>query len=107
MVLLAIAPLFGPMVREVTPTIIGIFAFQVVAVASFGFLLWIWVLQHYPVSNMASFSLLTPLFGVFAGWLIFDDVLTLEFSIALLLVAGGLYLMNRRTAPAPAIKHAQ
>lgn len=99
LVLLAIAPLFGELVRTVTPTLVSILAFQVIAVASGGFLLWIWLLQRYPVSDMASFSLLTPLFGVFSGWLIFNDKLTLAFLLALALVASGLYLMNRRAAP--------
>ncbi|MFK7914168.1 MAG: DMT family transporter [Pseudomonadales bacterium] len=99
LVLLAIAPLFGDLVRTVTPTLIGILAFQVIAVASAGFLLWIWLLQRYPVSDMASFSLLTPLFGVFSGWLIFNDKLTIAFLVALILVASGLYLMNRKPAP--------
>lgn len=98
LVLIAIAPLFGDLIRTVTPTIIGILAFQVLAVASGAYLLWIWILQHYPVSNMAAFSLLTPLFGVLGGWLVFDDKLTAEFLAALMLVASGLYLMNRRTA---------
>ena len=97
--LLLIAPLFGEVVREVTPTIIAILTFQIVAIASFGFLAWIWVLSVYPVSNMASYSLLTPLFGVFAGWLIFDDKLTPTFVLALVLVGIGLYLMNRSNTP--------
>ncbi|MEZ5595357.1 MAG: DMT family transporter [Pseudomonadales bacterium] len=96
LLLLPAAPLFGEMVRNVTPGLIGIFAFQVVAIASLGFLMWARILTLYPVGNMASFSLLTPLFGVFFGWLVFDDPLTLRFAIALLLVGGGLLLINRR-----------
>ena len=94
--LLALAPFAPDMIRDVTPTIIGIFAFQVVAIASFGFLIWMWILTIYPVSNMASFSLLTPLFGVFFGWWIFDDAITPTFIGALILVASGLLLINRR-----------
>jgi drug/metabolite transporter (DMT)-like permease len=45
---------------------------------------------------MASFSLLTPIFGVFFGWLIFDDVITPVLGIALLLVGAGIILINRR-----------
>ena len=96
--LLALAPLVGDTVREVTPFILGVFGFQVIAVASLGFLLWTWILTIYPVSNMASFSLLAPLFGVFFGWLIFDDPITPPFLLALGLVAAGLLLINRRSA---------
>lgn len=94
--LLAVAPFVGDMVREVTPAILGIFAFQVIAVASLGFLMWLWVLTVYPVTNMAAYSLLAPVFGVFFGWLIFDDPLTWRFVVALALVASGILLINRR-----------
>lgn len=94
--LLAISPFVGDMVRDVTPMILGIFAFQVVAVASLGFLMWLWVLKVYPVTNMAAYSLLAPVFGVFFGWLIFDDPLTWRFVVALALVASGILLINRR-----------
>ena len=94
-ILIAIAPLFGDLVREVTPTIVAIFAFQVIVVVAVGFVVWFWVLSVYPISNMASFALLTPLFGVLAGWLIFDDQLTLAFVVSLILVGSGIFLINR------------
>ncbi len=96
-VLTAIAPLFGDMVREVTPIILGIFAFQVIAIVAIGFVVWFWILSIYPVSNMASFSLLAPVFGVFFGWLIFDDEITPTFVAALLLVGSGIVLINRKS----------
>jgi drug/metabolite transporter (DMT)-like permease len=98
--LLAAAPLFGETIRTLTPTILAIFAFQVIAVASIGYLLWARILAIYPVGNMASFSLLAPVFGVLAGWLIFDDPLTVRFTIALALVGVGLLLINRRRGAA-------
>ena len=101
--LIGIALFTGETVREVTPTILGIFAFQVVFIASFGFLLWFWILSIYPVSDMASFSLLTPLSAVFFGWVVFDETLTIGFLIALLLVVSGLLLINRKPKPKPAI----
>ena len=94
--LLAAAPVFGATIRDMTMTIVWIFAFQVIAVASIGYLLWARILAIYPVGNMASFSLLAPLFGVLSGWLIFDDPLTPRFAIALTLVAVGLIAINRR-----------
>jgi drug/metabolite transporter (DMT)-like permease len=97
-VLTAISPLFGDMVREVTPVIVGIFTFQVLVIVSIGFVVWFWILSIYPVSNMASFSLLAPIFGVFFGWLIFDDELTPMFLVSLLLVGSGVVLVNRPAA---------
>ena len=94
--LIPLALASGGPVREPTAELLGIFAFQVIAVASVGFLVWAWVLRIYPVSNMASFSLLAPVFGVFFGWLIFDDPLSWRFAVALAAVGIGLVLINRR-----------
>ncbi len=68
-VLLLAAPLFGDVIRDVTPMIIGLFTFQVLAVVAFGMLTWFWVLRRYPASDMTAFSFLAPLFGVLGGWL--------------------------------------
>jgi drug/metabolite transporter (DMT)-like permease len=97
-VLTALAPLFGDLVRDVTLPIIGIFTFQVIVVVAIGFVVWFWVLSVYPVADMASFSLLTPVSGIFFGWLIFDDHLPPGFVVALLLVGAGLVLVNRPRA---------
>jgi len=96
--LLAAAAWTGDTLREPSAGILAIFVFQVLAVASLGYLLWARILAIYPVGNMASFSLLAPVFGVFAGWLVFDDPLTPRFLLALTLVGTGLVLINRRRA---------
>lgn len=93
-ILLAIAPLFGPTVRELSSTILTIFAAQIIFVAAAGFLMWFWLLSIYPVSNMASFGLLSPIFGVFFGWMIFDDALTTTFLLAIALAGTGVVLVN-------------
>lgn len=96
-ILTAISPLFGDMVRDLTPAIIAIFSFQVLVVVSFGFLLWFWALSVYPVSDMASFALLAPVFGVFFGWLIFDDEFTMVFTTSLALICSGIVLINKKS----------
>ena len=93
-VLLLAAPLLGDTVREVTPAIAGIFAFQVVVIVSFGFLLFFWVLRHYPASDMASFTFLAPLFGVLAGWALLGEPLSAGILGALALVGAGIVLVN-------------
>lgn len=85
----------GDTIREPTAAIYGMFAFQVIVIVAIGFVVWFWILSVYPATSMASFSLLTPVFGIFFGWLIFDDPLTLSFAAALLLVGIGLLLVNR------------
>ncbi len=98
-ILLAAAPLFGPLIRDMTPALAGIFAFQVIAVVCFGFLAWFWVLKIYPASDMASFSFLAPVFGVLFSWLILHEEISWSVIAALALVAAGIYLVNRRARP--------
>jgi len=98
-VLLSLLGMFvEPPIREPTILIYGVFAFQVLVIVSIGFLLWFWVLANYPVSNMASFSLLTPIFGVFFGWLMFGDPITITLGVALLFAGMGILLVNRPVA---------
>ena len=93
-VLLAIAPFFGGTIRELTPTIVAIFAFQIIGIASAGYLAWMWALSVYRASEMSSFGLLAPLSGVLFGWQIFNDQLDLFFGGALLMVCIGIVLVN-------------
>lgn len=93
-ILLGAAAIGGEYFREPTALTWYIFAFQVLVVVSVGFLTWFWVLSIYPVANMAVFSFLAPVFGVFFGWLILNEVLTLSLIIALLLIAVGIALVN-------------
>lgn len=94
-IVIPLAYWLGDTVREPTAAIYGMFAFQVIVIVAIGFVVWFWILSVYPATSMASFSLLTPVFGIFFGWLIFDDALTLSFVAALLLVGVGLVLVNR------------
>lgn len=82
--------------------VLTLFSLQVVVVACFAYLMWMHLLTVYPVANVTSFSLLTPIFAIAAGSLIFDDALSWQFVLALLLVGGGLVLLNRGPRAAPA-----
>ncbi|WP_340107856.1 DMT family transporter [Pikeienuella sp. HZG-20] len=98
--LLAIAVLTGETLREPTAFHLGVLGFQGIVIAAGGLLTWFWVLSIYPASNMASFGFLSPVFGVFFGWLIFDDPITFRLLGALLLVGAGIVLVNHRQKPA-------
>ncbi|WP_226898420.1 DMT family transporter [Mangrovicoccus algicola] len=93
--LLALSPLFGPFLRDLQAIHLWGLGFQAVVVASGGFLFWLWVLSIYPAGPVASFSFLTPVFGVVLGWLILGEPLGPGIFLALLLVAAGLLLINR------------
>jgi len=93
-ILLALAMWTGEFIREPDVIIWAVFAFQVIVVVSIGFLTWFWVLSIYPVANMAMFSFLAPVFGVFFGWLILDEKITISLIFALMFIAAGIMLVN-------------
>ena len=95
LVILPIAPLFGGLVREFTPLIGVLFAFQVLVVVCIGFLTWFWVLSVYPASKMASFSFLSPILGVLFGWIILEESINFSIAVALVMVSLGVYLVNQ------------
>ena len=94
--LLLAAPLFGPFLREPTLWHMAGMVYQIVVVASFGFLFWVFLLSIYPASGVASFAFLTPVLGVGLGWLLLGEELGLNVIAALVLVALGIVLINRR-----------
>lgn len=69
--------------------------YQTVWIASITYLAWFWLIRHYPAARLASFSFLAPLFGVLAGWWILGEPLTAGLLLAMVLVAVGIYLVNR------------
>lgn len=89
---------FGPLLREVTVITYAGLAFQI-ALVSFGFPFWIWLLSLYPPSGVASFSFLGPVFGVLLGWGLLGEAISPQIIAALGLVAVGLVLINRPAKP--------
>lgn len=98
-ILLILAPLFGPLTRGVEAVHIAGLLFQIVAVASLGFLFWFWLITIYPASSVASFSFLSPVASVLLGWLLLGEEVGASVWGALVLVAAGIYLVNRKVPP--------
>ncbi|WP_420863720.1 DMT family transporter [Algirhabdus cladophorae] len=92
--LLGASLFFGPAIRALEPIHLWSLAFQTLCVASAGFLFWFWLLRRYPASQVASFSFLSPVFGVAMGWLLLNDPVGPILLISLVLVAFGLVLIN-------------
>lgn len=101
-VLIALSPLFGPLVRDLQPIHLAGLAFQAVVVVAAGFMFWLWLLSVYPASGVASFSFLTPIFGLAMGWMWLGESLGPGLFGAAALVAAGILLINRVPAKAPA-----
>jgi drug/metabolite transporter (DMT)-like permease len=77
-------------------------AFQTVIVTFASYLVWFWLVRHYPATLLSTFTLLTPVFGLVAGVLLLGEPLTVRLVIALLAVCLGLVLVNR--APLPRLR---
>lgn len=89
-----------PGVVALTPTVAGSLLFQTVVVAFASYLTWFWLITRYPAARLSAFSFLTPLFGVLAGGLLLSEPITPALVAALVLVAAGINLVNRRPPPA-------
>ena len=96
-ILLLLAPLFGPMLREVEAIHLWGMAFQIIGVASLGFLAWFWLMKRYPANSVASFSFISPVASVLLGWALLEEEIAPSIWIALVLVAAGITLINRKT----------
>jgi drug/metabolite transporter (DMT)-like permease len=74
---------------------LGALAYQTFFVVSVTFVVWFAFIAKYSATRLSAFTFLTPLFGVAAGYLVLNEPLTPTFAVAVVLVAGGLVLVNR------------
>ncbi len=68
-------------------TLIGAFA---------SFLAWMWLLRHYPATQLSSFTFITPVTTLVLGVLVLGETLTPQLMTAAAGVAIGIILVNRR-----------
>lgn len=65
------------------------------AMAGTAFLLWTMLLFHNPVSRVAVYNLLIPVFGtIWSGIFLGENIFTLRSLLSLLLVCTGIFLVN-------------
>jgi len=96
-------PLAGPVLREVTAVATMALLFQAAFIVAFTYVLWFWLMRHYPASGLSSFAFLTPAFGVLLSGLLLDEPLTMRIFVALALIVAGLLVVNRPARrPVPA-----
>jgi len=97
--LLLVAALWGaaPFPDRLSSLAWGSLAFQTVIVSFASYLVWFWLIRHYPATPLASFTMLTPVFGLILGAVLLAEPVTARLLIALATVAAGIYLVNRRT----------
>jgi drug/metabolite transporter (DMT)-like permease len=69
--------------------------FQTLVVCFASYLLWFWLVRHYPATLLSAFTLLTPVFGLMAGVALLGEPMTLRLLLALAAVAVGIVLVSR------------
>lgn len=69
--------------------------YQGLVVAGFCFVAWTSILRHYRASRLVVLFFVTPLFGVVLSNLLLDETLGVELVSGAVLVAAGIYLVNR------------
>ena len=74
-------------------------ALQTAIGAFASYLAWMWMLRHYPATQLSSFTFLTPLFALLFGIVLLHERLTSDLLVALAAVATGIVLVSRKKAP--------
>ncbi len=63
-------------IRDPSPLVLASLAYQGIIVAFASYLVWFWLIQVYPVSNLTAFTFFTPVFGMLLGGLLLHEPLT-------------------------------
>jgi drug/metabolite transporter (DMT)-like permease len=70
-------------------------AYQVVVVAFASYLAWYWLLTRYPVTQIAGYTFLTPLFGILAGTVLLGEPVSAALFAGLGAIALGMRLLRK------------
>ncbi len=74
----------------------GSIGLQTVVGAFASYLVWMGLLRVYPATQLSSFTFLTPVFALVFGVMLLNEPLTVQLVLALVGVAVGIVLVNRK-----------
>ncbi len=80
---------------RVTTLPLAALVFQTVIVCFASYLLWFWLIRHYPATQLSAFTLLTPVLGLVAGAVLLGEPLTTRLIVALATVTIGIAVVHR------------
>jgi drug/metabolite transporter (DMT)-like permease len=83
-------------VLNVTGAVTAAVIYSAVIVAFASYFTWFRLIHAYPVSELAVFTFLSPVFGVAAGAIVLSEQLTVGLILGLAFVSGGIYVTNYR-----------
>jgi drug/metabolite transporter (DMT)-like permease len=101
--LIPLSLFFGPLLRDVTPLTVTAVLYQGIIVVAISYLVWFWLLRHYPAGDLSTFAFLTPVFGLMFGALLLSEPVGPKLLVALALLAIGLFLVAWRPRAATAL----
>ncbi len=79
---------------RLTPLPLAAVLFQTVVVCFASYLLWFWLMRHYPATQLSAFTLLTPVLGLIAGVVLLGEPLTARLVVALATVTIGIAMVH-------------
>jgi drug/metabolite transporter (DMT)-like permease len=91
----------GERIGPISAVAVGSVLYQTVWVAGVTYMLWFRLLSTYPASPLQAGTSMAPLFGVAAAALVLGEPVSLGFGLAVMLVVGGLVLVNRKRHTLP------
>ena len=86
-------------VRDIKLSGVGAIGYLAFAATLFGFGVWGYLLRQYDASTVAPFSLLVPIVGMSAAWVLRGEAVGLQQAIAAVLVIGGMACTVIRRRP--------
>jgi drug/metabolite transporter (DMT)-like permease len=94
--LLAASWLFGEAgITNLSPMVLGAFAYTVLFTVVIGYTTWFWLMRTYSAASLHAFTFLTPIFGVFFGHVLLGEPVGTATLAGLALVVVGIWLVNR------------
>jgi drug/metabolite transporter (DMT)-like permease len=96
-VILTLASVFYAERLTAVPSVaaMGWLAYQTFWVVGITYTIWFGLVRIYSTNRLSSFTFMTPLFGVAAGYIFLNEPLSMVFIVAAILVLGGLILVNK------------
>jgi drug/metabolite transporter (DMT)-like permease len=80
---------------EFSPPVVAAFLYQGVLIGCFCFLAWLSVLKRYQASRVSVLFFTAPLWGLLISYLFLGERITVGLGIGAVLVAVGIFLVNR------------
>jgi len=78
--------------------------YLVIAGSLLAFTAYTWLLQHAPISKVATYAYVNPVVAIFLGWALLDEPVTVAVAIgATIIVSSVAYIVRRESKPAPEV----